>query len=91
MAGLCGGVCQYTARSALKEVTNALLCQRREYIFMPTLSDVDETSQRNLERFKLPQFALAVEGIMNRFQEALRRILQTKTSNYFGVKNNSIQ
>ena len=34
--GLCGGVSQFAARKALKEVTNALVRLRKDYIYLPT-------------------------------------------------------
>ena len=91
VAALCGGVCQFTAQSALKQVTNAWLCHQKDNIYMWTNSEMDDISQRNLERFKLTQFALAVDGIMIRFVEAPWRIPLDKHKNYFGVENSSMQ
>ena len=82
VAGLCGGVRQYTAPSTLKEVTNALLHHRKDYIYIPTVSEMAEMSQRNLERFKLPQINLAIDGVMIRF-EAPRRIPPDKHQQLF--------
>ena len=61
IAGLCGGVSQYAARQALKEVTDALLHYRSQYIFMPTKNEMHETAEKMLQRFKLPRFALFVK------------------------------
>ena len=83
IAALCGGVCQFIARSALKQVTNALLHHRKDNIYMPTNSEMDDTSQRNLERSKLPRFALGVDGVMIRFEEAPRRIPPDKHQQLF--------
>ena len=74
IAGLCGGVSQFAARQALKDVTEALLQHRNRYIFMPTNEEMQETAERMHETFKLPRFALGVDGVMLKFEAAPRKI-----------------
>ena len=62
VSGVCGGVCQWTARSALVRVTNALLKLKSDYIHMPSSAQMQETSLRMLDKFGLPRFAFAVDG-----------------------------
>ena len=83
IAGLCGGVSQYAARKALMEVTDALLLHRNEYIFMPSHAEMEATAERNLQRFHLPRFALGVDGVMLRFQEAPRKLPDDKHQQQF--------
>ena len=83
IAGLCGGVSQYAARQALKEVTEALLHFRRQYIFMPTNDEMHETAEKMLQRFKLPRFALGVDGVMLKFESAPRKLPVNKHPQQF--------
>ena len=83
IAGLCGGVSQYAARQALKEVTEALLQYRNHYIFMPTNNEMQETAERMFEMFKLPRFALGVDGVMLKFEAAPRKLPENKHQQQF--------
>ena len=74
ISGLCGGISQYAARAALVRVTEALVRRRSQFISMPTVEQMEDTSGRNLERFSLPRFALAVDGMMVRFCDSPRRL-----------------
>lgn len=74
VTGLCGGISQNGARLALIRVTDALVKKRAEFIYMPGIEEMEETSQKIMERFKLPRFAMAVDGMMTRFEEAPRRL-----------------
>ena len=74
IAGLCGGVSQYAARQALVDVTNSLLGHRNEFIFMPSIREMENTADKMWHRFHLPRFALAVDGVMLRFQDAPRNL-----------------
>jgi hypothetical protein len=47
--------------------------RRAEFIYMPDTEEMEETSQNIKERFGLPRFSLAVDGMMTRFEEAPRR------------------
>ena len=44
--------------------------RRAEFMFMPTMEEMAETSSLMEERFHLPRFAMAVDGMMVRFSEA---------------------
>ena len=74
VTGLCGGVSQNGARLALVRVTDALVKRRAEFIYMPDTEEMEETSQNIKERFGLPRFSFAVDGMMTRFEEAPRRL-----------------
>ena len=74
VTGLCGGISRNGARLALIRVTDALVKKRAEFIYMPGIEEMEETSQKIMERFKLPRFAMAVDGMMTRFEEAPRRL-----------------
>ena len=41
-------------------------------------AEMEDTAQRNLQKFHLPRFALGVDGVMLRFQEAPRRLPDDK-------------
>ena len=83
IAGLCGGVSQFSARIALKEVTKALIRHRKEYIYMPTDMEMEETADRMWQKFHLPRFALGVDGVMLKFQEAPRNLPENKHQQQF--------
>ena len=70
VTGWCGGISQNGARCALIRVTDALISRRADFIYMPGIAEMEETSQRNLVRFKLPRFSMAVDGMMARFELA---------------------
>ena len=89
IAGLCGGVSQYAARQALKEVTEALLQFRNQYIFMPTNNEMQETAERMFQIYKLPRFALGVDGVMLKFEAAPRKITENKHQHVI-IKNISM-
>ena len=74
VTGLCGGVSQNGARLALIRVTDALVKRRAEFIYMPDTEEMEQTSQSIMERFQLPRFSMAVDGMMTRFEEAPRRL-----------------
>lgn len=64
-------------------VTNALVNRRDQFIFMPTYDQMADTSERMLEKFHLPRFAMAVDGMMARFCEAPRRLPPHKHAQQF--------
>ena len=68
------GVCQRTAASCVERVVNSLLEIKGEFVMMPNAEEMSKTSERMYERFKLPGFALAVDGMHVRFVEAPRGI-----------------
>lgn len=78
VTGLGSGVSQYAARAAMVRVTDALISRRAQFISMPDIQEMEETSQKMLERFGLPRFAMAVDGMMARFEEAPRKLPEGK-------------
>ena len=83
ISGLCGDVSQHAVRMALNRVTNALVKKRNQFIFMPSSTEMEETSGRMFNRFYLPRFAMAVDGMHVRFQEAPRRLPPQKHKQQF--------
>jgi hypothetical protein len=74
VSGVCGGVSQGAARQALVRVTDALVRRKSDFIFMPSIEEMEDTSAMMLERFHLSRFSMAVDGMMVRFVEAPRRL-----------------
>lgn len=74
ITGLGSGVSQYAARAAMIRVTDALISRKAQFISMPDIQEMQETSQKMLDRFGLPRFAMAVDGMMARFEEAPRKL-----------------
>ena len=56
------------------DVTNSLLGHRNEFIFMPSIGEMENAADKMWHRFHLPRFALAVDGVMLRFQDAPRNL-----------------
>ena len=79
----CAGVSQNGARLCLIRVTNALIKKKSEFIFMPNVDQMQDTAQRMQEKFKLPRFAYAVDGVQMRFPDAPRNIPANKTTQMF--------
>ena len=57
--------------------------RRSEFIFMPSREEMAETSSMMEERFHLPNFAMAVDGMMVRFSEAPRGLPPGKHKQIF--------
>ena len=83
VSGVCGGVSQEAARQAVVRVTDALVKRKQDFIFMPTVQEMEDTSSEMLERFHLPRFSMAVDGMMVRFVEAPRRLPPGKHKQQF--------
>ena len=58
----CGEVTQPTARKCVIRVTDALVRRKPMFISMPDNEEMEDTSDRMLEKYKLPRFAYAVDG-----------------------------
>ena len=43
---------------AVKQVTDPLVAKKEMFISMPTVAEIEQTSARMMERFKLPRFAM---------------------------------
>ena len=83
ISGWCAGVSQNAARLCLVRVTEALIRRKSEFITMPSVAQMEETSQRMFEKFKLPRFACAVDGMQVPFSDAPRNIPANKTKQMF--------
>ena len=59
------------------------LKRRADYTFMPSTEEMVETSTMMQERFHLPRFAMAVDGMMVRFVEAPRGLPPGKHEQQF--------
>ena len=79
----CGEVTQPTARKCVIRVTDALVRRKPMFISMPDNEEMEDTSDRMLEKYKLPRFAYAVDGCHCVFTEAPRRIPENKTTQMF--------
>ena len=64
-------------------MTEALVKLRPEYIFMPSTEEMETTSAMMLERFGLPRFSMAVDGMVVPFVDAPRRLPQGKHKQQF--------
>ncbi len=74
IAGLCGGVSQKTTWLAIQKVTNQLCLLNAQYIHMPTTQEIEETANRLEAQFHLSQFAFGIDGVVMKFDGALREI-----------------
>lgn len=72
IVGLCAGVSQNAARHAILRVTEGLCELKPDIIHLPSHRQMRETADRMEEKFHLPNFAFAVDGMMVRFDEAPR-------------------
>ena len=82
-SGWCSGVSQSTARECVVRVTDALIRRKNEFIAMPNVDQMSQTAEKMYQRFKLPRFSFAVDGMQVRFTEAPRRIPANKTKQMF--------
>ncbi len=71
---ICGGVSQPTVSRVVKRVSQAICEHKRHHLKMPTEAQLLRTAGNMNERFKLPRFGYAVEGMMARFDSEPRGI-----------------
>jgi hypothetical protein len=74
VTALCGGVSQATVCRVIHRVSMAICNHLQQHIRMPSEQQMSDTAQNMLERFDLPKFAFAVDGMMVRFDTAPRNI-----------------
>jgi len=72
ISGYCGGVSLCGAWHAIVRVTHAVCRRKPKFIRMPTIAEMEETAAKMFHRFKLPNFALGVDGVQMRLEEAPR-------------------
>jgi hypothetical protein len=76
-------VSQPTARLCIIRVTEALVRRKHQFVYMPNTDQMQETATRMFDRFKLPCFALGVDGVQIRFEGAPRKIPANKTTQMY--------
>lgn len=74
ISGCCGDVSTTAAHTAIHRVTNALYRRAELYITVPSVAEMEETSNLMLELHNLPGFAAGVDGVQVRFEEKPRDI-----------------
>ena len=90
ISGWCAGVSQNAARLSLVRVTEALIRKKQQFIFMLSVDQMQDTSERMLEKFKLPRFAMSVDGVQVRFGKHQVKFQQIRPSRCTGVENSVI-
>jgi DDE superfamily endonuclease len=74
VSAYCGNVSYHAGWTAIDRVTDAL-CEISKYVIkLPTLHEMELTSQRMCDKYHLPGFAYAVDGMFVRFDGAPRGI-----------------
>ena len=73
-SGLLWGVSQTCARTAVVRVTDALVSMKALFIHMPSKATMQDTADRMFNKYHLPRFCCAVDGVMMKFWEAPRGI-----------------
>jgi hypothetical protein len=73
-SGLCGGVSQSTVCRVVQRVSWAICEHKAAHLKMPSEEQMQATAARIMERFELPRFAFAVDGMMVRFDLAPRNV-----------------
>ena len=71
-SGLCAGLSQPTVCRTVEAVSFAICQHKAAHLKMPTEAQMQATAARMLERYHLPRFAMAVDGMMVRFELAPR-------------------
>ena len=74
VSGYCGNVSTTAAWHAIQRVRDQLAGMKAEYVRLPTQEQSAATARRNLERFHLPGFAYGIDGMLVRFDDAIRGI-----------------
>jgi len=71
---LCGGISQPTVCRVVEDVSWAICEHKNKFLKMPSEEEMEATAVRMMDRFHLPRFALAVDGMMVKFDNAPRDI-----------------
>jgi DDE superfamily endonuclease len=74
VSAYCGNVSYHGAWAAIDRVTDALCALKDVVIVMPTIEEMEMTSRRMCDKYHLPGFAYAVDGMFVRFDGAPRGI-----------------
>ena len=76
VSAYCGDVSVAGAHQAIVRVRNKILELKEEYVRLPTAAERTRTAIEIEEKYRLPGFAYAVDGMLVRFDEAPRNIPQ---------------
>ena len=60
VTAMIGGVSQYAFWNSLKNVTDSLLRIRGQFIYMPSVQEMEATEEKMHKRFGLPRFAMVL-------------------------------
>jgi hypothetical protein len=70
MSGLCGGVSQSTVCRVVQQVSWALCQHKATHLKMPSEEQKQTTAARMMQKYQLPRFAYAIDGMMVHFDSA---------------------
>lgn len=71
-SALCGGLSQPTVCRVANSVAEAICAHKAAHLKMPTQAQMQATAARMFATYKLPRFAMGVDGMMVRFERAPR-------------------
>ena len=83
ISGWCSGVSQNGARLSILRVTDALIRIKPHFVHMSSVECMQETALRMHEKFGLPRFAYAVDGVQLRFVDAPKKLPADKVAQMF--------
>jgi len=73
-SGLCCDVSKRAAWDAIGRVRRCILQKKDDLIKMPTQQEMAATAERMWHRYGLPNFAMGIDGMLARFEEAPRHL-----------------
>ena len=74
---LCGGISQATVCRTVEEVSWAICQHKAKFLKMPSEEQMHATAAFMMNRYRLPRFAYAVDGMFVRFDNAPQNIPPT--------------
>ena len=63
ITAMVGGVSIYAIWHALKQVTDSLVSKRGQFIYMPSVQEMEATAEAMIERFGIPRFAMVISFV----------------------------
>jgi hypothetical protein len=85
---LCGGISQATVCRTVEEVSWAICQHKAKFLKMPSEEQMHATAAFMMNRYRLPRFAYAVDGMMVRFDNAPQNIPPTLVTQDFNCRKN---
>ena len=85
---LCGGISQSTVSRTVEHVSYAICQHKANFLKMPSEEQMHATAARMMNRFHLPRFAFAVDGMMVRFDNAPRDFPPNLAKQDFNCRKN---